>query len=391
MPSVTVSQLTDAVAATLGEGFPDVEVEGEVSGFKLHTGSGHWYFSLKDERATLSCMMFKGDNERMRRQPREGERLVARGGLSVYPARGTYSLRVRGLTAIGKGDVAARLEALKRRLAEEGLFDPGRKRPLPRFPDAIGVATSPTGAAFQDILRVIDARFPGVTVYLAPCRVQGEGAAAEIVEAIRLLGAHGRAKVLIVGRGGGSAEDLWAFNDEVVVRAIAASPIPVVSAVGHEVDVTLADHVADRRAATPSQAAEIVTPDGRALAAWLGEQAERLRAAMDRRVATSRDRLRRVRLVHPRDRVDRGRLRCDELDERLRAAVARVHERRRDRLEARAQRLDALSPLRVLTRGYAIVAQEGHVVTDAATLEEGAALRLRFARGEADATVVRVR
>ncbi len=390
MPSISVSQLTEAIATTLGDGFPDVDVEGEVSGFKAHS-SGHWYFTLKDERAALSCMMFRTENERMRRQPREGERLIAKGALSVYPARGTYALKVRGLTAVGAGDVAARLDALKRRLAAEGLFDKDRKRPLPRFPDAIGVATSPTGAAFQDILRVIDARFPGVVVYLAPCRVQGEGAAAEIADAVRLLGAHGKSKLLIVGRGGGSAEDLWAFNDEAVVRAVVASPIPTISAVGHEVDVTLCDHAADVRAATPSHAAELATPDGDALASWLGEQAERLRVAMDRRVSAGRDRVNRVRLLHPRDRVDRGRLRCDELDERLRGAVSRLHERRRDRLDARAQRLDALSPLRVLTRGYAIADVAGRVITDASTLAEGDSLRLRFARGEADATLVRVR
>lgn len=391
MERYSVSQLVGEVKGTLKGEFPDVSVEGEVSGYKLHQGSGHWYFSLKDEGATLACVMFRGDNQRLRRQPREGERVIARGGLDVYEQRGTFSLVVRGLQAAGAGDLAARLEALKRRLAAEGLFDPERKRPLPSHPTAIGVATSPTGAAFQDILRVLAHRFPGVTVYLAPCRVQGEGSAAEIAAAVELLNRHGRSEVLIVGRGGGSAEDLAAFNEELVVRAVASSALPVVSAVGHETDTSLCDLAADVRAATPSHAAELVVPERDALVADLGELAERLRVAMERRVRSARQQLGRVRLVHPRDRVERGRLRLDELDERLAAAAGRQLERRRDRLEARAQRLDALSPLRVLRRGYALVDVGGRVVTDATTLAPGDPLRVRFARGEAEATVVRVR
>lgn len=398
-------------------------MEGEVSGFKAH-GSGHWYFTLKDGAAVVSCAMFRGDNQRLRRQPRDGERILCRGGIDVYPPRGTYSLIVRNVQSVGQGELQRRLEELKRRLAAEGLFDPARKRPLPRHPEAVGLATSPTGAALQDILRVLHQRWPGLPVYLAPCRVQGEGAAREIADAIALLGQHGKASVVIVGRGGGSAEDLWAFNEEVVVRAVVASPIPVVSAVGHEVDVTLCDLAADVRAATPSHAAETVVPEADALAAWVDEQDERLVRALRRRVRLARERVDRVRLQHPRQKLERARVRCDELDERLTLAMrrrvdtarrrlttirlprprlerARVLEldrrltpatlrllrRRHDALGAAAAHLDALSPLAVLTRGYAIVRKGDTVVRAAAEVAAGDVVEVRVADGTFQATV----
>jgi exodeoxyribonuclease VII large subunit len=282
-----------------------------------------------------------------------------------------------------------RLEELKARLAEEGLFAPERKRPIPAFPTAIGIATSPTGAALQDLLRVIGQRFPGVTIYLAACRVQGEGAAGEIARAVDLLNAHGKSSVLVIGRGGGSAEDLWCFNEEVVVRAIARSAIPTVSAVGHEVDVTLADLAADVRAATPSHAAEIVTPVRDELLAYVDALGERLRIAAGRRVTAARDRLRRVRLVHPRQRVERGRIRLDELDDRVRVAVARVIAERRRRAAQAARHLDALSPLAVLSRGYAIADHDGRVLHDAADVSVGDRVRVRLARGALVAEVLR--
>jgi exodeoxyribonuclease VII large subunit len=385
----TVSELTGEIAAILGGSFQDIEVAGEVSGFKAH-GSGHWYFCLKDGDAVLACAMFRNNNARVRRPPRDGDRVFARGSVDVYPPRGTYSLVVRQLQAAGDGDLLRRLEELRARLGAEGLFDPSRKRALPRFPRAIGVATSPTGAAFQDILRVVRQRFAGMPIYLAPCKVQGDGAAEDVARAIALLNRHGKSDVLIVGRGGGSAEDLWAFNEEVVVRAVVASAIPVVSAVGHEVDVALSDLAADVRAATPSHAAELVTPVRDALAELLDEYAGRLRAAMTRRLATLRDRLDRVRLVHPRQKVERARIRCDELDERLREAALRGLVFRRARLASAARHLDALSPLAVLVRGYAIVTREGVAVSDAAALHPGDRLDLRLSHGEIEAEVLRI-
>jgi exodeoxyribonuclease VII large subunit len=369
----SVGRLVGEINSLLREAFTDIWVEGEVSGFKP-AASGHWYFSLKDpeSEAVISCAMFRGDNSRVRKPPREGEKVLVHGSVDVYAPRGTFSLKIRRLELTGAGELARRLEELRARLAQEGLFDPSRKRELPAYPRAIGVATSPTGAALQDILRVLGQRWPGLPVYLAPCRVQGDGAAAEIAAAVRLLNQDGRADVLLIGRGGGSAEDLFCFNEEVVVRAIAESRIPTVSCVGHEVDVTLSDFAADWRAATPSHAVE---------------RATRLRGAMERRVRLARERLVRVRLQHPRQKIERGRQRADELDERLRAAIARGLKRRRERTDAATRHLDALSPLRVLDRGYALVQREGLAVTDAATLRPGDVVDARFAKGRATLVV----
>lgn len=431
----TVSELTRRIAGLLTATFDDVEVEGEVSGYKVHS-SGHWYFSLKDGDAVVACVMFRNDNQRMRRQPREGERLIARGGVDVYPPRGTYSFVVRQLTAAGKGELQRKLDELRARLHAEGLFDPRRKRRLPEVPRAIGIATSPTGAAFADIVRVVRQRYPTMTIFLAPCRVQGEGAAAEIARAVQLLNEHGKSDVLIVGRGGGSAEDLWAFNEEIVVRAVVESRIPVVSAVGHEIDTALSDFAADVRAATPSHAAEMCTPVRAELAAAVAGLEQRLRLAMNRRLSHLRDRVSRVRLLHPRQRLERGRLRLDELEERLREASlryllarrarltsasrhldlltpalvvqrsrlrttnlerrlrdagARILPQRRDRLGAAARHLEALSPLAVLVRGYAIAAKDGVALTDAAALTPGDTIEVRLAKGAIEATVTTVK
>jgi exodeoxyribonuclease VII large subunit len=385
----TVSELTGEISALLGGSFDDIEVEGEISGFKAH-GSGHWYFCLKDGDAVLNAAMFRNANVRVRRPPRDGDRVIARGSIDVYPPRGSYSLVVRAMQAAGEGDLARKLEELRARLASEGLFDAARKRGIPRVPRAIGLATSPSGAALHDIVRVVRQRFPAMPIFLAPCRVQGEGAGVDIARAIGLLNQHGRSDVIIVGRGGGSAEDLFCFNEEAVVRAVVASRIPVVSAVGHEVDVSLADLAADVRAATPSHAAELVTPVRDELAALIDSLSHRLRLAMKRRVAHQRDRVSRIRLLHPRQRVERGRMRLDELDERLREAALRGLLLRRARLASAARHLEVLSPLSVLVRGYAIVTHAGVAVTDAAELTPGARIDVRLARGAVEAEVVRV-
>ncbi len=425
---VAVGELTAELGELVSTEFDDVEVVGEVTGFKPHH-SGHWYFNLKDERAVISCAMWKTHNVRMRRMPREGEKLVARGTVEVYAPRGTYSLVVRQLTAIGAGDLAKRLAELKARLEADGCFDPARKRAIPRYPRAIGVATSLTGAALQDVLRVVRERHATIPIFVAPCQVQGVGAAEDIARAIGLLEAHGGSDVLIVGRGGGSAEDLFCFNEEAVVRAVVACGIPVVSAVGHQTDMSLCDLAADVRAATPSHAAELVTPDLGALLATLSDRADRLEHAMRARVRRARDTLGRVRLVHPRQRLDQGRLRLDELEERLHAGVALRRARAGERLsrvrlpplgprvvagrarvvqaDARLRagtvrrredsgralaavtaRLEALSPLAVLTRGYALARTgDGRVVTDSAQVGPGDVLEVRLAKGSVRARV----
>ncbi len=424
---ISVGELTAELNDLVTEVYDDVEVIGEINAFKVHT-SGHWYFSLKDENAVLACAMWKGQNVRMKRQPREGERLVARGTIEVYAARGTYSLVVRQLTAIGVGDLARRLAELKARLDAEGLFAPDRKRPLPQYPRAIGIATSQSSAALQDMLRVIRERHPTIPIYIAHCQVQGEGAAEDVARAVRRLEADGRADVILVGRGGGSAEDLFCFNEEAVVRAVAACRIPTISCVGHQTDWSLCDLAADVRAATPSHAAELATPVLGDLLATLHDREERLFVAMEARVERLRDRLARVRLIHPRQRVDQGRLRLDDLEERLHVAMRARQVRARERLvrvrlsvpaqrvqvartrvvqvDARlvealtrrqvegrravaslTARLEALSPLAVLTRGYAIARHEGKPVLDAAALHPGDTLEVRLARGSVQARV----
>ena len=385
-----VAELVGEIGELIGGEFGDIWVEGEVSGFKP-AARGHWYFSLRDPAsdAVIACAMFARENASVRKPPRDGEKVLLRGGVDVYAPRGSFSLIVRRMELTGAGELARRLEELRLKLAGEGLFDPARKRPLPVWPRAVGIATSPTGAALQDILRVMGQRWPGLPVYVAPCRVQGDGAAEEIAAAVRLLDAHGGSDVILVGRGGGSAEDLFCFNEEVVVRAVAACRTPIVSCVGHEVDTTLCDFAADVRAATPSHAAETVVPVRAEIAAWVGEQDERLIRAMRRRVGALRDRLARVRLQHPRQRISRARQRADELDERVRAAIARILARKRDRANGAGRHLDALSPLRVLDRGYALVQRDGRAVTDAALLKPGDLLEGRFAKGRATLTVKR--
>ncbi|MCB9759527.1 MAG: exodeoxyribonuclease VII large subunit [Alphaproteobacteria bacterium] len=385
---LTVTELNSQIKSVLARTHGDVWVEGEVSRFTAHR-SGHWYFSLVDGRDTLNAVMFRGNNSRMSWRPREGDRVVCWGGIDVYGPHGKYNLLLRRMEPFGAGARAIALEQLKRRLADEGLFAADRKRELPFLPKAVGVATSPTGAAFQDILQVMGRRFPGMPIYLAPCRVQGEGAALEIAAALRLLQQHGRADVIIVGRGGGSIEDLWAFNEEPVVRAIADCAVPVISAVGHEIDTSLADLAADKVAPTPSAAAELAVPEQAGLLQLVDELEDRLVDGARRHVDRRREHLARLRLLHPGQRLRLVRQRVAELEERLGRGAGQALDRGRHRLGTASARLDALSPLRVLERGYSITTDaEGRAVVDASALSPGDPVDLRFARGRATATVV---
>ncbi|MBF0340630.1 MAG: exodeoxyribonuclease VII large subunit, partial [Magnetococcales bacterium] len=289
-PCLTVSQLNEEIRYLLEEGYPYLQVRGEITDWKM-APSGHIYFSLMDAQARIRAVIWKATRFRITALPRSGDAVIVTGRISVYPPRGEYQLVVEGLRPDGAGGEREKLLLLHARLAAEGLFEPGRKRPLPLLPRAVGVVTSASGAAIHDITRTLDRRFPGYHLILVHARVQGEGAPEEIVRALRRLAEDGRAEVILCGRGGGSAEDLAAFNSEIVVRAIAASPMPVISAVGHEIDTTLADLVADARASTPSAAAEMILPEADMLLARLNNCASRLQTAMNHRARSRQERL----------------------------------------------------------------------------------------------------
>jgi exodeoxyribonuclease VII large subunit len=390
-PVFSVSDLTAVIVTAIGRALPPVVwVEGEVSNLRAHA-SGHVYFTLKDDRATLRAVLFRGQARLLRFLPEEGQRLLCRGRVELYAARGEYQLIVESAEPRGAGALALACEQTKARLSAAGLFDPARKRPIPRCPGAVAVVTSPTGAALQDILNVLGRRAPGLTVRVMPVRVQGEGAAAEIAAAIEALSAARAADVVIVARGGGSVEDLWPFNDEVVVRAAAASALPLVSAVGHETDVTLIDLAADLRAPTPSAAAELVAASVTELAAELAALRRRLGVTARHRLDAGRVRLAglRGRLGDPRSRLAAGRLDVADATGRLAATGRALLAARRLRLAALAGRLQALSPLEILSRGYAVVRrrEDGRVVTRAAALRAGDRLDIRLAEGEVGAQV----
>ncbi len=406
----TVSELNRTVRGLLEEALPPLWVGGEVANW-TRARSGHCYFTLKDERSQLRCVMWRTQAARLPMDPEEGMRVRALGQLTLYEARGEFQLSVRELEGEGEDGLwKLAFERLRLRLLEEGLLDPARKRPIPRWPRSVGVVTSPTGAALRDILTVLGRRAPWTRVVLRGARVQGDGAAAEIADAVRVLGESGEVDLLIVGRGGGSVEDLWAFNEEVVARAIAFAPVPVISAVGHEVDVTISDLVADLRAPTPSAAAEAAVQDGRALRELLGVVRPRLARGLRAQVDRRRHRLEQgtvrlsgavERLLAPRrqvlqrrgDRLTPALLRLLEerrralggLGERLERGMRSGIQRRRERLARAAARVGALSPLSTLRRGYAVpLAPEGGVLRTAADFRTHPAFTLRVVDGRID-------
>lgn len=340
----------------------DLWVRGEISNWRRHV-SGHCYFTLKDEYAQVRCVMFRSQAARLRFEPEDGMRVLARGRVSVFERDGLYQFYVAELEPDGRGALHLAFEQLKARLMAEGLFDPARKRPLPRLPRKIGIVTSPTGAAIRDMITVARRRFPNVHIVLAPALVQGDGAPASLIAALSQVVRVPGVDVVIIGRGGGSLEELWAFNDEALARAIAACPVPVVSAVGHETDFTIADFVADLRAPTPSAAAELVVPSKSDLVRLLRTAEARLEAAARAQIARRRERLRllsgRRVLQRPGDGILAARQQIDGLTRRLALAADGLIRRHRAALGGLAGRLDALSPLAVLARGYAIVRDEG--------------------------------
>ena len=367
-------------------------ISGEISNYKVYP-SGHHYFTLKDGEGALRCVMFRGDAASLRFRPSNGMRVIAAGRITVFPRDGQYQLYCVRLTPEGVGDLHLAFEQLKERLAREGLFDPAHKRPLPRFPSTVALITSPAGAAVRDMVRILGARWPLARIRVLPVRVQGEGAAEEIAAALQWANENRVADVIITGRGGGSMEDLWAFNEEVVARAIYRSQIPVISAVGHEPDVNIADFVADLRAATPSNAAELAVPDQNEIyGAMLGDggrlrgaitfRLDRYRQALDR-LATSRP------MREPASYWKDKRLLLDYQSRQLCHGFERCLAGRREELARLSAALDAMSPLRVLARGYAVARGEGgQVVSSVEQVRTGERLELTLSDGTLDCQVL---
>ncbi len=408
---MTVSELNLIIAEAIRREprTRSVSVCGEVSGFRHHIASGHWYFTLKDPESSVSCVMFRQNTFRSSLKPNDGQSVLVTGYVDVYPRNGSYQLYVTSMREAGTGDAYAKLEALKRKLYNEGLFDPSRKKLLPKIPRKVAVITSESGAAFHDILNVSGMRCPYIPIILIPVTVQGEHAGSEIAAAIALVNNHTDADVMIVARGGGSAEDLWCFNDEAIVRAVAASRIPVVSGVGHEIDVTLCDLASDVRASTPSNAAEIVFPDVRELCAGILSVRSRLFQSIRLKLAEADKRIHGIRLalssVSPEQKVEKlaaeSRLKKTALSAAIRirtgntgnavrnayrdlvSAASRRTEKAGMNLARMRERLQTINPAVVLERGYTIVTTpEGNIITRKTQAEGIPEMKIRFADGE---------
>ena len=414
----TVTQLNQQIKGMLesNPSFRNIFVQGEISNYKQHT-SGHHYMTLKDADGAISAVLFRADAARLHFRLMNGMKVIARGRVSSFPKTGQVQLYLAGLMPDGTGALHLAFEQLKAKLYAEGLFDQSHKQEIPRMPHTIALVTSPTGAAVRDMIRILGRRYPLAKVQLWPVLVQGENAAADIAKTIARVNAHGQADVMIVGRGGGSLEDLWAFNEEIVARAIYNSKIPVISAVGHEPDVTIADFVADLRAPTPSGAAELAVPDRGELSILIDREQERLMTALENRLNGLANRLQaqenRLARCTPAQYVAERRRRTEELIERMRLAQRRkidslktsfsyhekklrdmpdiLLERRRGKLQSLSGQLDALSPLRVLARGFSVVTDaQNKIITDSADLQTGDAVTLRFAQGTAQAQITSV-
>lgn len=390
---LSVTQINEYIRGRM-EGDPflsQVAVRGEVSNYKLYP-SGHHYFTLKDEGSQLRCVLFKSNAVRLRFRPANGMKIIALGRISVFPRDGAYQLYCTAMAVDGVGDLYAAFEELKRKLSAQGLFDPAHKKPLPRYPGVIGIVTSSAGAAVHDILRILRKRYPLSRVRLFPVRVQGQEAPGEISAAIRYANRYHLADLLIVGRGGGSMEDLWAFNDERVAYAIFESQIPIISAVGHEPDVTIADYVADLRAATPSNGAELAVPDREALAQSLDAMAGSMASALSRQLKGAMRQLSILKnapaLQSPTGYIAQREKSLELLKNRLVSAQSKTVTQNAQRYISLASKLDALSPLKVLTRGYAMVqSQTGAVIRSVEQLECGQRIRLRLSDGQAEAVI----
>ena len=391
---LSVGQINEYIKGRLDNdpGLRNIAIRGELSNYKIYP-SGHHYFTIKDNTGAMKCVMFKSSAQRLRFRPENGMQVIAMGSVTVYVRDGVYQLYCTGMVLDGVGDLYAAFEQLKNKLAAQGLFDPAHKKPLPKFPGTIGIVTSAAGAAVHDMLRILRKRYPLTHVKLLPVRVQGAEAPAEIAGAIYYANQHRLADLLIVGRGGGSMEDLWCFNDEMVARAIYDSQIPVISAVGHEPDVTISDFVADLRAATPSNAAELAVPDQDALRQTLDDLQNAMAIAMQAKIARAGERLTNLSgrpvLKSPLASFEGRRKALELLENRLLAAQSGTVAKNRQRFVAQVSKLDAMSPLKVLTRGYAMVAKEdGQIVRSVSDEKPKDPIAVRVSDGTIVATVI---
>ena len=394
---ITVTQINEYIKRVMDgdQLLNNLAIKGEISNYKVYP-SGHHYFSLKDEGGALRCVMFKGNAMRIRFRPENGMKVIAMGKISVFPRDGAYQLYCTGLIMDGIGDLYAAFEQMKAKLAAQGLFDPDHKKPLPKYPGVIGIITSEAGAAVHDMLRILRKRYPLSKVVLLPVRVQGVEAPGEIAAAIGYANHFKLADLLIVGRGGGSMEDLWAFNEEVVARAIYASQIPVISAVGHEPDVTISDFVADLRAATPSNAAELAVPDQDALRQTLDSMSSAMATAMDRQIHAARRQLKvlagSAALQSPDGYLLQRKKSLELLQNRLISAQVQSIQRKKQRYVGLTAKLDAMSPLKVLTRGYAMTQREnGEVIRSVTQVTPGDHIQVSLNDGSFTAAVMDVK
>jgi len=391
----SVSQLTREIKELLETTLPPLWLRGEISNF-VHHSSGHMYFSLKDEGAQIACVIWRSRNISLFFTPVDGMQVLAVGQVRVYEKRGAYQFDISRLMPAGQGPLQLAFDKLKERLFREGLFDESAKKAIPAYPESIGLITSPTGAALQDLLQIIRRRAPHIRLVLRPTLVQGEGAAEDIVQAIRDFNQFGGVDVLILGRGGGSLEDLWAFNEEIVARAIHASRLPVISAVGHEIDFTISDFVADLRAPTPSAAAELVTPEYEDLRAGLSGLASRCRAGISRRLEQNRQQVRTLQrsygLRRPADLIVQKYQRLDELQRLLQISFEHTMQRNRLRLQHVHRRLDDLSPESILRRGYSLCWRQDNqkLVTRTEDVVCGSRVEIQLATGRLESEVQKI-
>ena len=394
---LSITQLNEYIRGRMDEDpmLNSVAVRGEISNYKMYP-SGHHYFTLKDEGGALKCVMFKGNAQRLRFRPENGMKVIAMGKVSVFPRDGAYQLYCTAMAMDGVGDLYAAFEQLKKKLAAQGLFDPAHKKPLPKYPGTIGIITSSAGAAVHDMLRILNKRYPLSKVRLLPVRVQGAEAPGEIAAAIGYANYYQLADLLIVGRGGGSMEDLWAFNDERVAWAIYQSEIPVISAVGHEPDVTISDYVADLRAATPSNAAELAVPDQDALRMTLDSMNAAMAVALNRQIKSARQHLNVLAqspaLQSPDGYIQQRQKSLELLTNRLVSAQTNQLNRKHQQYIALTAKLDAMSPLKVLTRGYAMAqTQGGDVLKSVSQVERGERITVSLSDGNLSATVMDIK